>query len=173
MRHLYTYQEKDLPEMDVESKEIQGEPIHCAQAVLRGIRDRTGIGDPLLERLSFSFDGGVGLQGGICGALAGAVMGINLLMGMNIRDTSYFQTLKAFAVGHINKPIGEPEPFGVGKNIVQRFREEASATECHTITEKEFSDWTDFQMHISSSDKCTGLIELATTEASNAIQRLI
>jgi len=76
-----------------------------------------------------------------------------------------FQTLKAFAVGHINllldKPIGEPEPFGVGKNIVQRFREEASATECHTITEKEFSDWTDFQMHISSSDKCTGLIGLS------------
>ena len=79
--------------------------------------------------------------------------------------------------GHINllvdKPIGEPEPFGVGKNIVQRFREEAGATECHGITEMEFSDWTDFQQHISSSAKCTGLIELATTEASNAMQRLM
>ena len=177
MRHLYMYQEKDLPEMDIKANEIQGEPIHCAQAVLRGINKRTGIGDPLLERLSFIFDGGVGLQGGVCGALAGAVMGINLILGMNIRDTNYFQTLKAFGVGHINllvdKPIVEPEPFGVGKNIVQRFREEAGATECRTITEKEFSDWTDFQKHISSSDKCTGLIELATTEASNAIQRLI
>ncbi|MFC1851746.1 hypothetical protein ACFL27_16265 [candidate division CSSED10-310 bacterium] len=36
------YQEQDLAGMDVEPKEIQGEPIHCAQAVLRGIRDRTG-----------------------------------------------------------------------------------------------------------------------------------
>ncbi|MBC2703336.1 MAG: C_GCAxxG_C_C family protein [Desulfobacula sp.] len=177
MRQLHIYQEKDLPGMGLEPKEIQSEPIHCAQAVLRGIRDRTGIGDPLLERLSFIFDGGVGLQGGICGALAGAVMGINLLLGMDIRDTSYFQTLKAFVVGHINllleKPIGEPEPFGVGKSVVQRFRKEAGATECHTITEKAFSDWNNFQGHISSSDKCTGLIELATTEASNAIKRLI
>jgi len=177
MRQLYTYQEKELPGIDVEPKEIQNEPIHCAQAVLRGIKDRTGIGDPLLERLSFIFDGGVGLQGGVCGALAGAVMGINLLLGMDIRDTKYFQTLKAFVVGHINllldKPIGEPEPFGVGKNIVQRFREEAGSTECRTITEKEFSDWTDFQKHMSSSDKCTGLIELAIAEASAAIQRLM
>jgi C_GCAxxG_C_C family probable redox protein len=177
LRHLYTYQAKDLPGMDVEPKEIQGEPIHCAQAVLRGIRDRTGIGDPLLERLSFIFDGGVGFQGGVCGALAGAVMGTNLLLGMNIRDTSYFQTLRAFAVGHINllfdKPIGKPEPFGVGKSIVQRFREEGGATECRTITEKAFYDWNDLQGHISSSDKCTGLIELATTEASKAIKRLI
>lgn len=177
MRHLYDYKEKNLPGMDVEPKEIQGEPVHCAQAVLRGIRDRTGIGDPLLERLSFVFDGGVGFQGGACGALAGAVMGINLLLGMNIRGTKYFQTLKTFAVGHINllldKPIGEPEPFGVGKNIVQRFRKEAGATECRAITEKEFSGWLEFQKHILSSDKCANLIEIATNEASKAIERCI
>ena len=69
IRHLYNYQEKDLPTPE-EPKERQDEPIHCAQAVLRGIRDRTGIGDPLLERLSFVFDGGVGYQGGVCGALS-------------------------------------------------------------------------------------------------------
>ena len=177
MRHLYACQEKELPGMDVKPKEIQHEPIHCAQAVLRGVKDRTGMSDPLLERLSFIFDGGVGLQGGVCGALAGAVMGINLLLGMNIRDTSYFQTAKAFTIGHINllldKPIGKPEAFAVGKNIVQRFREEAGAMECRAITEKAFSDWNDFQDHISSSDKCSELIELATNEASAAIKRLI
>ena len=178
MRHLYTYQEKDLSAIDLEEpKEIGDEPVHCAQAVLSGIRDRTSIGDPLLERLSFVFDGGVGFQGGVCGALAGAIMSVNLLLGMNIRDTSYFQTLKAFAIGHLNlllnKPIGNPEPFGVGKSVVQRFREEAGAIECQTITGQKFSDWSDFQHFISSSDKCIELIEFATTEASNAIQRLI
>ena len=175
-RYLYIHKEKGLPEIDIGPKEIQNEPIHCAQAVLKGIRNRTGIGDPLLERLSFIFDGGIGLQGGVCGALAGAVLGINLLLGMNIGDTTYFQRLKAFVIGHINllldKPIGDPEPFGVGKNIVQRFREEAGSTECYRIVGKEFSDWTDFQKHISFSDKCAGLIELATTEATNVIQRL-
>ncbi|MGD8770667.1 MAG: C-GCAxxG-C-C family protein [Desulfobacterales bacterium] len=175
-RYLSTHKEKDLPEMVIAPDEIQGEPIHCAQAVLKGIRNRTGIGAPLLERLSFIFDGGMGLQGGVCGALAGAVLGINLLLGMNIGDTTYFQRLKALVIGHINllldNPVGDPEPFGVGKNIVQRFKEEASAIECRTIVGKEFSDWTDFQKHISFSDKCARLIELATTEATNVIQRL-
>jgi hypothetical protein len=175
-RHLYTCQKEDLPVIEVEPKEIEDKPLHCAQAVLRGIRDRTGIGDSLLERLSFIFDGGVGFQGGVCGALAGAVMGVNLLLGMDVRNTSYLQTLKAFAVGHVNllveNPIGMPEPFGVGKSVVQRFRKVAGATECRAITEKAFSGWNDFQAYISSSDKCTALIELATTEASHAIQRL-
>jgi len=177
MRHLNAYKERDLPSMDVDPKEMQGEPIHCAQAVLVGIKEHTGIGDPLLERLSFIFDGGVGYQGRVCGALAGAVMGINLCLGMNIRDTNYFQTVKAFVIGHINllleKPIGKPEPFGVGKNIVQKFREKAGAAECRTITEKGFSDWAEFQEHISSSDKCARLIEFATMDASNTIQRLL
>jgi len=176
IRHLFDYQGKTLPPVDIGKKEIQGEPIHCAQAVLKGIRDRTGIGDPLLERLSFVFDGGVGLQGGVCGALAGAIMGISLQLGLNIRDISYFQTLKSFAIGHINlildKPMGQAESFGVGKEIVKRFREEAGASECHAIMGKEFSGWTDFQEHISSSDKCTELIELAITETSKAIKRL-
>lgn len=179
MRHLYdAYQEKNLLAMDVDLRKIQGEPMHCAQAVLRGIRSRTGIGDPLLERLSFIFDGGVGLSGGACGAVAGAVMGINLLLGINIRDTSFLQAFKSFIVGHINLLLNEPideetDPFSVGKNFLERFREKAGVIECRNITEKKFSNWTEFQKHISSSDKCAGLIELATTEASNAIQSLI
>ena len=179
MRHLHgAYEEKNLLAMDAGLRKIQGEPIHCAQMVLRGIRNRTGIGDPLLERLSFIFDGGVGLSGGACGALAGAVMGINLFLGMNVRDTSFLQAFKSFIIGHVNlllnEPIDEkPDPFSVGKNILDKFREKAGAIDCRNITEKKFSDWTGFQKHISSSDKCAGLIELATTEASNAIQSLI
>ena len=176
IRHLYADKEKDLPDVNMIPEEIRGEPIHCAQAVLRAIRDRTGIGDPLLERLSFIFDGGVGFQGGVCGALAGAIMGVNLLLGLDIRNTSFFQTVKAFAVGHMNllvdNPVGKPEPFGVGKSVVQRFQEEAGAIECRFITQKAFSDWKDFQEHVSTSEKCRGLIELAAAEASSAVVRL-
>lgn len=173
MRHLYEVQQKGLPEIKIAMKDIQAEPLHCAQAVLRGIRNRTGIGDPLLERLSFVFDGGVGFQGQICGALVGAVMGINVLLGLNIRTTNYFQSLKAFIIGHINliseEDSGEPDPFSVGSKIVKRFKKEANSIECRDITGKKFSGWGDFQKHICASDKCAGLIELATTEASNAI----
>jgi C_GCAxxG_C_C family probable redox protein len=176
MSHLYDYQQKNLPDINVALKDIQPEPIHCAQAVLRGIRNRTGIGDPLLERMSFVFDGGVGLQGQVCGALVGAIMGINVLLGLNIREINYFQTVKTFVIGHLNLLIDEesdgPDPFSVGSKIVKRFRKEANSIECREITGKKFSGWEDFQKYIASSDKCAGLIELAINEASNAIRKI-
>jgi hypothetical protein len=136
----------------------------------------TNLGDPLLERLSFVFDGGVGFQGGVCGALAGAIMGINLSLGCNIRDNTIFRTIKEFSIGHINllknKPIGKPEPFGAGKNILQKFKQEAGAIECSEISEKSFSGWNDFQQYINSSGKCSTLIELSIREASSVINSL-
>jgi signal transduction protein with GAF and PtsI domain len=59
--------------------------------VLKGIKEQTGITNERLENLSFVFDGGVGLQGGVCGALAGAIMGINILVGMNFKNLSNLQ----------------------------------------------------------------------------------
>jgi hypothetical protein len=54
------------------------------------------------------------------------------------------QTLKAIVFGRIDllidKPIGAPEPFGVGKDIVRRFREKAGPMECREIAKKDFSD---------------------------------
>jgi hypothetical protein len=61
MRYLYSSYQKDLPVIQMDYNETRDEPIHCAQLVLKGIRKQTGIGDDLLEQLSFVFDGGVGL----------------------------------------------------------------------------------------------------------------
>ena len=174
IRHLYSYHKKELPYVNMNSSENEDEPIHCAEKVLVGIREQTGIGNDNLEQLSFIFDGGVGLQGGVCGALAGAILGINLLFGLNIRDTSYYQNVKAFTVGHINllknEPVLSPEPFNVGKQIVQQFKKEAGGMECNVITEREFSEWSEYQRYVKSSKKCEGLIALAAKEASKAIE---
>jgi len=163
--------------MEKQSDERHHEPIHCAQRVLKGIKEQTGMGDDLLEQLSFVFDGGIGLQGGACGALAGAILGVNLIMGLNVRDMKYSEILKAFAVGHknllTNKPVEKPEPFNVGKGIVQNFKEEAGTVDCRTITGQKFSGWSDFQDFISSSAKCSGLMEFAKDEASRAIEKYI
>ena len=175
MRHLYSFRQQELPMIEVKSDEKQDEPIHCAQRVLKGIKEQTGIGDDLLEQLSFIFDGGIGFQGGACGALAGAILGVNLLIGMNVRDMKYSEILKAFVVGHKNlltdKPVKKPEPFNVGKEIVKNFKIKAGAIECQMITGQKFSDWSDFQGYISSSDKCFGLIEFAKDQASIAIEK--
>jgi hypothetical protein len=175
IRYLYSFRQQKLPMMEVQSDEKQNEPIHCAQRVLKGIKEQTGIGDDLLEQLSFVFDGGIGLQGGACGALAGAILGVNLLIGMNVRDMKYSEILKAFAVGHKNlltdKPVKKPEPFSVGKEIVKNFQKQAGAVECQQISGQKFSDWSDFQGFISSSDKCLGLIEFAKDQASIAVEK--
>ena len=81
---MYAFRQKALPILERAFDENHDEPIHCAKLVLEGIKKQTGIGDDLLENLSFIFDGGIGLQGGACGALAGAIMGINLVMGMSV-----------------------------------------------------------------------------------------
>ena len=174
IRHLYSYHKKELPAIDMNRGENEEEPTHCATQVLKGIREKTGIGSNNLEELSFIFDGGIGLQGGVCGALAGAIMGINLLLGLNIRNASYYQSVKAFTVGHINllrkKQVLDPEPFNVGKQIVHKFKKDAGGMECKTITENNFSGWPEYQNYIKSSKKCEGLIALAINEASRAIE---
>ncbi len=175
IRHLYSFRQKELPMNEIQTNEKQQEPIHCAQRVLKGIKESTGVGDDLIEQLSFVFDGGIGLQGGACGALAGAIMGLNLLMGMNVRNMKYYEILAAFVVGHKNlltdEPVEKPEPSNIGKEILINFKEKAGAIECQTITGQKFSDWSGFQGFISSSDKCLGLIKFAKEHASELIEK--
>lgn len=159
----------------VESADFKETGIpHCAEPVLQGIRERTGMGDSLLERSSIVFDGGVALTGGVCGALAGAIMAINLLLGRDIRNTKYTSTIKDFVIGHLNllldKPLTMPDPFGAGKDIVREFRGETGALNCRDITHKEFRDWKDFIEYRGSSSVCSELIEFSIERASNIIE---
>jgi integrase/recombinase XerD len=149
-------------------------PVHCAQAVLEGVRANTGIGDPILERISIVLDGGVGLQGGACGALAGAVLALNLPLGMNLRDASlpraYYAFFKGLSYLRSEKAENIPDPFNVGKRIVMRFEREAGSIDCSDITGERFADWDAFQSYVRSSEKCRGLIESSIQEATLAIQ---
>jgi C_GCAxxG_C_C family probable redox protein len=150
--------------------------LHCAQPVLQGIRERSGVGDPLLESLSFVFDGGVALTGGVCGALAAAIMAINLILGKDIRNTRYTSTIKDFVVGHINilieRPMAMPNSFGTGKEIVTAFREKADAITCRDITQKEFKDWEDFITYRDSSRVCREIIDFSIEATSDVIAHM-
>jgi hypothetical protein len=148
--------------------------VHCARDVLRGIREQTGTGYPLLERVSVVFDGGLGYQGQICGALAGAIMGINLLFGFDIRKMTHLQTANSFISGHLallkKKPMNEKDPFTVGRQIVKRFRDEAGALDCKDITGRSFAGWNDFQAYVGALGECRNLMELMIQEASHTMQ---
>jgi hypothetical protein len=174
MRYLFLMKDKvsnKTPLNDSENKNEQS--IHCTQRVLERIRMKTGIGNQRLEELSFIFDGGVGFSGGVCGALVGAITGINLLLGMRVREMSYWKTIKGFAIGHVNllvkKSLGTPESFLAGKQIIEKFKENAGALECCAITGKNFLGWDDFQNFIAGASQCQKLMDLAVEDASEVI----
>jgi C_GCAxxG_C_C family probable redox protein len=148
-------------------------PFHCAEKVLAGIRKKTEIGDLRLERLAFVFDAGVAYTGGLCGALAGAIMAINIMMGLSTRSLSYWNIIKAFTVGHVNlikkRPMGSPESFMAGRGVVDDFRKSAGSLECRSITGKNFSGWEEFQAYISESKRCASLIQDLITKTSEVI----
>ena len=175
IKYLYDRQYEKLPTIDLSQDSREGAPVHCAQAVLEGVRTNTSIGDPLLERLSVVLDGGIGLQGGACGALVGAILAINLSLGVNLRDYSMSQSYLEFFSGlkylHANKPYGTSNAIDVGRAILDTFEETAGAIECSAITGVEFTDWASFHDYVTSSESCKKLIDLSIREAALALER--
>ena len=175
MQYLHDREGNDLPAAKGNITEETPCPSHCARTVLEEVRKRTNVGDPLLERVSVVFDGGVGLKGGACGALVGALMLIGALMCMNLRDASCLQAYRDMLIGlhtlrasEMDKP---DDPYAVGGRIVTRFKSEAGSLECSAITGRTFGDWASFQTHMHSSEICSRLIKLSIDEATAAINR--
>ena len=68
----------------------------CAESVLLAIAENQGIQSDLIPRIATGFCSGVSRTGGMCGAVSGAIMGINLVAGRNSpeesNELSYFLT---------------------------------------------------------------------------------
>ncbi len=55
----------------------------CTESVLLAIAESQDIHSDLLPRIATGFCSGISRTGGMCGALSGAIMGINLVTGRN------------------------------------------------------------------------------------------
>jgi C_GCAxxG_C_C family probable redox protein len=55
----------------------------CAESVLQALAESQGIQSDLIPRIATGFCSGISRTGGICGAVSGAIMGINLVAGRN------------------------------------------------------------------------------------------
>ncbi len=146
---------------------------HCAAEVLSGVRASCGIGDTMLEEISIVLDGGVGCTGGVCGAVAGAVMAVNLAFGWDIRSMGTPETALEFLKGHVNllkrKRSPSRETFSIGKELIGRLRESLPSLECARIAGRTFSGWDDFQSHMRSSAACRNIVHRAADIASEII----
>jgi C_GCAxxG_C_C family probable redox protein len=65
------------------SLELFRSGFFCAESVLLAIAESQGIRSDLIPRIATGFCSGISRTGGICGAVSGAIMGINLVAGRN------------------------------------------------------------------------------------------
>jgi len=122
---------------------------HCATDVLQMVREKTGIGDVTIEQLATVFDGGIGMSGGGCGALAGGLIALGLQLG-------YVHSKKdAFKMRDIFRTI--PRKFAKPANkFIDLFEEKYGSLECQGIAGKKFENFDEFK---KQRDKCQPLIE--------------
>gem|GEM_PF-350294 len=154
--------------------------LHCAQSVLERFRKETGLGNERLETMALALDGGVGLTGGVCGALVGAIMALNTVWGIDVSHLSYGEILKAFLVGHVDiwreefLPRGtylKVEPYAVGNSLIRNFVTRFGSNECSVITGKRFEDYTDFKNHINHSKRCFEIVEASSRMAIEMVEK--
>ena len=102
LNYLTLNLKNQLLDEDIKRHDDPGPSYHCAQEVLKRVREKTGVGNKRLERLSFAFDGGIGLKGGLCGAVTGSILALNLRHGFNLRHMNYSTNVKKMLNGQIN-----------------------------------------------------------------------
>ncbi|MBN2025315.1 MAG: C_GCAxxG_C_C family protein [Actinobacteria bacterium] len=129
---------------------------YCAAKVMRGIRGATGHGSLYLEQLSVALDGGIGLSGGLCGALAGALMPIGLIWGLQPRAAGFIETLQFSARGHkdLHANPRKPGMWTVGNPFVREFRDRFGSLECRDIAGHSFQSGKELAEFMRGSDVC-------------------
>jgi C_GCAxxG_C_C family probable redox protein len=60
----------------------------CAESVLLAIAESRGIQSDLIPKIATGFCSGISRTGGMCGAVGGAIMGINLMAGRSFPTES-------------------------------------------------------------------------------------
>lgn len=70
------------------SLELFRSGFFCAESVLQAIAESQGIQSDLIPRIATGLCSGISRTGGMCGAVTGAIMGINLAAGRNSPDES-------------------------------------------------------------------------------------
>ena len=84
------------------SVELFKSGFFCAESVLLAIAESQGIHSDLIPRIATGFCSGISRTGGMCGAVSGAIMGINLVAGRNSPaeslEVSYALTQKIISV---------------------------------------------------------------------------
>jgi len=146
-----------------ERKEIEQQECpsykHCATDVMRAIREKTGIGDKVIEQLATVFDGGIGMSGGGCGALTGGIMSLGLQLGNPHSKEDAFKLR--------NMLVAMPGKFSkVANGFIDLFEEKYGTLECEGISGGRFDGFDEF---LKQREKCQPLIDWIVEKITDKI----
>ncbi len=71
------------------SLELFRSGFYCAESVLQAIAESQGIHSALIPRIATGFCSGISRTDGMCGAVSGAIMGIDLVAGRDLPTESF------------------------------------------------------------------------------------
>jgi C_GCAxxG_C_C family probable redox protein len=70
------------------SKELFQSGYYCAESVLLAIAEEKGIESDLIPKIATGFCSGMARTGGVCGAVSGAMLALNLVTGRSTPEES-------------------------------------------------------------------------------------
>jgi C_GCAxxG_C_C family probable redox protein len=90
------------------SLELFRSGFFCAESVLQAIAESQGIQSDLIPRIATGFCSGISRTGGMCGAVSGAIMGINLVAGRNspAESIEFSYSLTQKLISRFEKQVG-------------------------------------------------------------------
>ena len=84
--------------------------------MLLAVAESQGIETDLLPKIATGFCSGLARTGGLCGALSGAIMGLNLMTGRNEPNAS------------------TEENYALVRNLIEQFEDKFGSTACRELT---------------------------------------
>jgi C_GCAxxG_C_C family probable redox protein len=97
------------------SLELFDSGFYCAEAVLLAIAKHHGLESPLIPGIATGLCSGMARTSGICGALTGGILGINMIFGRDRQYMSVEQNYRAV------------------QRLVSEFRENCGSTQCSEL----------------------------------------
>lgn len=108
---------------------------NCAESVYMALLD-AGLNDfpPETVALATGFGGGMGLSGGVCGALVACIMGVGAVHGRRIPIQGDMKEI-------IDRLYGNPGLYRFFNQIPHAFAEKFGSTECAILNKDYPNDW--------------------------------
>lgn len=127
---------------------------YCAESVLQVIAESKGIQSPLIPRIATGFCSGVSRTGGMCGAVSGAITGINLVTGRNAPTDSL------------------EECYAIVQGLIEQFENRFGAINCPQLLGCDVSteEGRRFYMENHLTERCRTFVEEATTIAMSLLE---